>query len=105
MGRTAKHKPQRNDSDTKPPSVFAEMPTISLLEAVVTKDPRWHWLEAAWDASDDESVRELAEFVREHRATHWPMSSPGTYARSALSPAAVAARTPSSWTPRASSGQ
>ena len=26
-------------------------PTISLLEAVVTKDPRWHWLEAAWDAS------------------------------------------------------
>ena len=53
MGRTAKHKPQRNDSDAKPPSVFAEMPTISLLEAVVTKDPRWHWLEAAWDASDD----------------------------------------------------
>mgnify|MGYP006950495872 FL=1 len=69
MGRTAKHKPQRHGSDTKPPSVFAEMPTISLLEAVVTKDPRWHWLEAAWDASDDESVRELAGFVREHRAT------------------------------------
>ena len=46
MGRTAKHKPQRNDSGDKPPSVFAEMPTISLLEAVVTKDPRWHWLEA-----------------------------------------------------------
>lgn len=69
MGRTAKHKPQRHDSDTKPPSVFAEMPTISLLEAVVTKDPRWHWLEAAWDASDDESVRELAGFVREHRVT------------------------------------
>ena len=68
MGRTAKHK-TRNDSDAKPPSVFAEMPTISLLEAVVTKDPRWHWLEAAWDASDDESVRELAGFVREHRAT------------------------------------
>ena len=44
-------------------------PTISLLEAVVTKDPRWHWLEAAWDASDDESVRELAGFVREHRVT------------------------------------
>jgi len=69
MGRTAKHKPQRNDSGDKPPSVFAEMPTISLLEAVVTKDPRWHWLEAAWDASDNESVRELAGFVREHRAT------------------------------------
>ena len=32
---------------------------------MVTKDPRWHWLEAAWDASKDESVRELAEFVRE----------------------------------------
>ena len=63
MGRTAKHK-TRNDSDAKPPSVFAEMPTISLLEAVVTKDPRWHWLEAAWDASDDESVRELAGHVR-----------------------------------------
>ena len=69
MGRTAKHKPQRHDSDAKPPSVFAEMPTLSLLEAVVTKDPRWHWLEAAWDASDDESVRELAGFVREHRTT------------------------------------
>ena len=69
MGRTAKHKPQRHDSDAKPPSVFAEMPTISLLEAVVTKDPRWHLLEAAWDASDDESVRELAGFVREHRVT------------------------------------
>ena len=69
MGRTAKHKPQRHDSDAEPPSVFAEMPTVSLLEAVVTKDPRWHWLEAAWGASDDESVRELAGFVREHRAT------------------------------------
>ena len=68
MGRTAKHK-TRNDSDANPPSVFASMPTISLLEAVVTKDPRWHWLEAAWDASDDESVRELAGFVREHRVT------------------------------------
>ena len=56
MGRTAKHK-ARNDSGGKPPSVFASMPTISLLEAVVTKDPRWHWLEAAWDASDYESVR------------------------------------------------
>ena len=68
MGRTAKHK-TRNDSDANPPSVFASMPTISLLEAVVTKDPRWHWLEAAWDASDDASVRELATFVREHRVT------------------------------------
>jgi len=68
MGRTAKHK-TRNDSDANPPSVFADMPTISLLEAVVTKDPRWHWLEAAWDASDDASVRELATFVREHRVT------------------------------------
>ena len=71
MGRTTKHKTRSND--TPPPSVFAEMPTISLLEAVVTKDPRWHWptwwLEAAWDASKDESVRELAEFVREHRTT------------------------------------
>ena len=69
MGRTAKHKTRNNDSDANPPSVFADMPTISLLEAVVTKDPRWHWLEAAWDASDDASVRELATFVREHRAT------------------------------------
>ena len=69
MGRTAKHKPQRHDSDAEPPSVFAEMPTVSLLEAVVTKDPRWHWLEAAWGASDDESVRESAGFIREHRAT------------------------------------
>ena len=68
MGRTAKHK-TRNDTDDTPPSVFASMPTISLLEAVVTKDPRWHWLEAAWDASDDASVRELATFVREHRVT------------------------------------
>ena len=67
MGRTAKHKTRDNDS--KPPSIFADMPTISLLEAVVTKDPRWHWLEAAWDASDDASVRELATFVREHRET------------------------------------
>ena len=69
MARTAKHKTRNNDSDTNRPSVFADMPTISLLEAVVTKDPRWHWLEAAWDASDDESVRELAGFVREHRVT------------------------------------
>ena len=69
MGRTAKHKTQHNDSDDKPASVFAGMPTIGLLEAVVTKDPRWHWLEAAWDASDDASVRELATFVREHRVT------------------------------------
>ena len=68
MGRTAKHK-ALNDSGVKPPSVFADMPTISLLEAVVTKDPRWHWLEAAWDASEDAAVRELAGFVREHRAT------------------------------------
>ena len=68
MGRTAKHK-TRNDSDVNPPSVFADMPTISLLEAVVTKDPRWHWLEAAWDASEDAAVRELAGFVREHRVT------------------------------------
>ena len=68
MGRTAKHK-TRNGSDDTPPSVFASMPTISLLEAVVTKDPRWHWLEAAWDASQDASVRELAGFVREHRVT------------------------------------
>ena len=68
MGRTAKHK-ARNDSGDKPPSVFADMPTISLLEAVVTKDPRWHWLEAAWDASEDAAVRELAGFVREHRVT------------------------------------
>ena len=68
MGRTAKHK-ARNDSGGKPPSVFADMPTISLLEAVVTKDPRWHWLEAAWDASEDAAVRELAGFVREHRVT------------------------------------
>ena len=68
MGRTAKHK-TKNDSGAPPPSVFADMPTISLLEAVVTKDPRWYWLEAAWDESDDESVRELASFVREHRAT------------------------------------
>lgn len=68
MGRTAKHK-TRNDSGDKPPSVFADMPTISLLEAVVTKDPRWHWLEAAWDASEDAAVRELATFVREHRVT------------------------------------
>ena len=52
MGRTAKHKTRDNDTDAKPPSVFANMPTISLLEAVVTKDPRWHWLEAAWDASE-----------------------------------------------------
>ena len=58
-----------NDSGDKPPSVFADMPTISLLEAVVTKDPRWHWLEAAWDASEDAAVRELAGFVREHRVT------------------------------------
>ena len=36
---------------------------------VVTKDPRWHWLEAAWDASEDAAVRELAGFVREHRVT------------------------------------
>ena len=57
------------DNDSKPPSIFADMPTISLLEAVVTKDPRWHWLEAAWDASEDASVRELAGFVREHRVT------------------------------------
>jgi hypothetical protein len=49
--------------------VFAGMPTVSLLEAVVTKDPRWHWLEATWDESDDDSTRELACFVREHRAT------------------------------------
>ena len=63
MGRTAKHK-TRNDSDANPPSVFASMPTISLLEAVVTKDPRWHWLEAAWDASEDAAVRELAGHVR-----------------------------------------
>ena len=69
MTRTAKHKVRNNDSDANPPSVFADMPTISLLEAVVTKDPRWHWLEAAWDASDDASVRELATFVREHRVT------------------------------------
>ena len=69
MGRTAKHKTRNNDSDTGPPSVFADMPTVSLLEAVVTKDPRWHWLEAVWDASEQESVRELAEFVREHRVT------------------------------------
>jgi sugar phosphate isomerase/epimerase len=62
-------KGMENDSDAAPPSVFADMPTISLLEAVVTKDPRWHWLEAAWDASEDESARELASFVREHRAT------------------------------------
>jgi hypothetical protein len=62
-------KGMENDSDAAPPSVFADMPTISLLEAVVTKDPRWHWLEAAWDASEDESTRELASFVREHRAT------------------------------------
>ena len=55
MGRTAKHK-ARNDSGDKPLSVFADMPTISLLEAVVTKDPRWHWLEAAWDASEDAAV-------------------------------------------------
>ena len=68
MVRTNKHKKTRTD-DTPPPSVFADMPTISLLEAVVTKDPRWHWLEAAWDASDDEEARELAGFVREHRAT------------------------------------
>jgi sugar phosphate isomerase/epimerase len=68
MGRTAKHK-TRNDTDDTPPSVFASMPTISLLEAVVTKDPRWHWLEAAWDASEDAAVRELAGFVREHRVT------------------------------------
>ena len=34
-----------------------------------TKDPRWHWLEVAWDASEDASVRELATFVREHRVT------------------------------------
>ena len=67
MGRTTKHK--KNDSDAPPPSVFADMPTISLLEAVVTKDPRWHWLEATWDESEDESVRELAGFVREHRVT------------------------------------
>ena len=26
-----------------------------MLEAVVTKDPRWHWLEAAWDASENAS--------------------------------------------------
>ena len=45
MVRTNKHKKTRTD-DTPPPSVFADMPTISLLEAVVTKDPRWHWLEA-----------------------------------------------------------
>ena len=69
MGRTAKHKTRNNDSDTGPPSVFADMPTVSLLEAVVTKDPRWHWLEAAWDASEDAAVRELATFVREHRVT------------------------------------
>jgi len=68
MGRTAKHK-TRDDSCDKPPSVFADMPTISLLEAVVTKDPRWHWLEAAWDASEDAAVRELSGFVREHRVT------------------------------------
>ena len=67
MGRTAKHKTRTNDDS--PPSVLAGMPTITLLEAVVTKDPRWHWLEAAWDASEDASVRELAEFVREHRVT------------------------------------
>jgi hypothetical protein len=67
MARTAKHKVR--DTDPKPPSVFADMPTISLLEAVVTKDPRWHWLEAAWDASEDAAVRELAGFVREHRVT------------------------------------
>ena len=41
MARTAKHKVR--DTDPKPPSVFADMPTISLLEAVVTKDPRWHF--------------------------------------------------------------
>ena len=68
MGRTAKHK-TRDDSGGKPPSIFDDMPTISLLEAVVTKDPRWHWLEAAWDASEDAAVRELAGFVREHRVT------------------------------------
>ena len=67
MGRTAKHKTRTNDDS--PPSVLAGMPTITLLEAVVTKDPRWYWLEAAWDASDDEGARELAGFVREHRAT------------------------------------
>ena len=67
MGRTAKHKTHSNDAP--PPSVFATMPTISLLESIVTKDPRWHWLEAAWDASEDESVRELAQHVRDHRAT------------------------------------
>ena len=59
MARTAKHKTRNNDSGDKPPSVFADMPTISLLEAVVTKDPRWYWLEAAWDASENASVREL----------------------------------------------
>jgi hypothetical protein len=71
MARTAKHKVRNNDpdADERPQSIFAGLPTISLLEAVVTKDPRWHWLEAAWDASEQESVRELAGFVREHRAT------------------------------------
>ena len=34
-------KGMENDSDAAPPSVFADMPTISLLEAVVTKDPRY----------------------------------------------------------------
>ena len=67
MGRTAKHKTRTNDDS--PPSVLAGMPTITLLEAVVTKDPRWHWLEAAWDASEDAAVRELAGFVWEHRVT------------------------------------
>ena len=58
-----------SSNGTPPPSVFAGMPTVSLLEAVVTKDPRWHWLEATWDESDGDSTRELACFVREHRAT------------------------------------
>ena len=35
MGRTTKHKTRDNDAGGNPPSVFANMPTISLLGAVV----------------------------------------------------------------------
>jgi hypothetical protein len=76
-----------SSNGTPPPSVFAGMPTVSLLEAVVTKDPRWHWLEATWDESDDDS-RVNWRVLYGSTVRHWQKSSLVTCAVSLPAPRA-----------------
>ena len=48
-------------------STLDNISSVDMLEALITKDPRWCWILEDWEASSDEQLLTLSETVHRFR--------------------------------------